>query len=313
MTPGMPPRDWHMDIKEFVRQRMYSEMEPIRVDLAMLAKQVQVLDVKTQQVALVGSQLPESEEKKLGEILSPKIEAWVEGKLQGLQDTNSRLSHAEGVLRELGALHDKFALRHDSLVECLQDLDKRVEQIDGLVVANKQMDMAVTKLPSGGMAPHPSAPRPGVKELVPLPGEYQTIPPPQSRAGFAEPIKPPFGEGGHARAASRQAPVTPSSASRGASGGNVWTANDHEAYLQVKEFTFSVNRIAGVSLGMVLRDDGSKLVIDKINEGITLPVCQGDRIVAIDQIRGDSKKLLELIRRTGQLAISCQRLLSTSL
>jgi len=270
-----------MELKDFVRQRMYSEMEPMRVEVALLHKQIKAIDEKTQHVALVGS----PQEKKL-EVVSPKLEALFD-------DTNNRLIHAEGVLRELGALHDKFAQRHDSLVECLQDLDKRVEHIDEKLVASKQIDLEARK------APCPSVPRPGVGELF-LTDEY--IMPPHTRPGLRE---------------DGYAAVAPMCSSRGGSGGHIWAAKEHQASLQVEEFTFNVNRRPGTSLGMVLRNDGSKLVVDQAGDGgpqgITMPVNPGDRIVAIDGIRGDSKKLLELIRRTGQFTISCQRLLSTTL
>lgn len=298
MTPHMPmtppPRDWHMELKEFVRQRMYSEMEPIRVQVALLHKQIRTIDEKTQHVALIGSPPDAVQEKKSTtpqHIISPDMEAWMDTKLR---ETNNRVTHAEGVLRELGALHDKFAQRHDSLVNCLQQLDKRVGEMDGLGKSSKQIDLEARK------APCPSVPRPGVGELVALPDEY--IMPPHTRPGL-----------GSLAGTAPHPTVAPSCSSRGSAGGQVWKANDQQASLEVEEFSFCVDRGPGMSLGMVLRDDGSKLVIDQINEGNTMPVTLGDRIVAIDGIRGESKRLLELIRRTGQFTISCQRLLSTSL
>merc|ERR1719491_1112062 len=124
--------------------------------------------------------------------------------------------------------------------------------------------------------------------------------PPHTRPGLGD-------RGGFSRA--------PREDSRGGPGGHVWAAKEHQASLEVEEFSFNVNRRPGTSLGMVLRDDGSKLVVDQAStdgNGLALPVSQGDRIVAIDGIRGDSKRLLQLIRRTGLLGITCQRLLSTS-
>merc|ERR1719408_435085 len=100
MTPPMPPpRDLHMELKEFVRQRMFSEMEPIRVQVALLHKQVQTIDEKTQQVALIGRPSDAIQEKKAmtpQETISPDVQAWMDSKLR---ETNNRVSHAEGVLR----------------------------------------------------------------------------------------------------------------------------------------------------------------------------------------------------------------------
>merc|ERR1719198_2411369 len=99
-----------------------------------------------------------------------------------LRETNNRVTQAESVLRELGALHDKFAQRHDSLVSCLQDLDRRVESMDGSAKSSKKIDLEARKAPS------PVRARPGVGELVPLPTlpeEY--IMPPHTRPGLGGP------------------------------------------------------------------------------------------------------------------------------
>lgn len=280
-----------MELKDFVVQRMYNEMEPMRVEVALLHKQINAIDKKSHQVALAGTTLLE---KKL-QAASPKLEALFD-------QTNQRLTHAEGVLRELGALHDKFAQRHDSLVECLQDLDKRVEHIDEKLVSSRALNLETGKMLALDLeprkAPSPLSSRPGLGALTALPEEY--IMPPHPLPGLDD--------RGHA-------PLLPNCDSSGELGNRIWAVKDHQASLQVEEFSFNVNRRPGTSLGMVLRDDGKKLVVDQAGTdgSLALPVIQGDRIVAIDGIRGHSKELLKLIRRTGCFVITCQRLLSTSL
>lgn len=298
MSPAMPPRDWHMAVKEYVRQQMFSEMEPIRVQVEMMKKQLLILDEKS--VAVVparsnsrGSERQLETEKKMmegeGGANDPRLEGFMKDQADKFGEVHSRVGRAEGVLRELGALHDKFAQRHDSLVECVRDLDVRIDNVDN-AVARAQVPLT----PPGG--PLPSVPEdfvPDYKGHAPMPPGF--VPPP---AGF--------GQQHHAGA--------PPSAQKADPGNNaVWTAREHAAALEVQEFGFEVERIAGVSLGIVLRNDGSKLVIDQIQEMCKMPVQDGDRIVGIDGIRADSKKLLELIRRQGTLRITCQRLLTTSL
>jgi len=296
VSPAMPPRDWHMAVKEYVRQQMFSEMEPIRVQVEMMKKQILILDEKS--VAVVparsnsrGSDRQLETEKKMteGGENDPRLEGFMKDQADKFNEVHNRVGRAEGVLRELGALHDKFAQRHDSLVECVRDLDVRIDNVDNAVARAK-----VPLTPPGG--PLPSVPEdfvPDYKGHAPMPPGF--VPPPAN-----------FGNQQHAGAKPSEQRADP--------GNNaVWTAREHAAALEVEEFAFEVERLAGVSLGIVLRNDGSKLVIDQIQDICKMPVQDGDRIVGIDGIRADSKKLLELIRRQGLLRITCQRLLTTSL
>jgi len=292
---GAPPKDWHMAVKDFVRQQMFSEMEPIRVQVALLQKQLQILDEKSTQVAMIpprSNSRDQGMEKKANMIeeVNPEMENWMKDTTDKFGEVHNRVARAEGVLRELGALHDKFAQRHDSLVECVRDLDVRIDHVDN-VVATKHTQVHV---PSGP----PTGPLPTLHEEELFKPGHSPLPP-----GFV----PPPGGGQFSGAV-----PAPAGAPAGAVA-SVWTAQEHQAALEVEEFGFDVNRIPGVSLGIVLRNDGSKLVVDQIQEGCTMPVNQGDRIVGIDGIRCESKQLLELIRRTGKLKITCQRLLTTSL
>jgi len=297
----MPPRDWHMELKEFVRQRMYTEMEPIRVEVASLHKKMQMLDQKTSTaLALPDVRKDEALEKKL-DVVSPQMEAMVE-------EMNGRVTKAEGVLRELGALHDKFAQRHDSLVQCLANLDKRVSQMDDTVAKTKALvDVSPVKAPMSNVAKLGEVDprdRESPKNMNSAAKDMATTP------RYA---RPGLGALGGEVAQTPMQPQTPMQGRVDSRGKNIWNAIDQKASLEVEEFSFNVSRRSGVPLGVVLRDDGFKLIVEKIEPGNSLPVNPGDRLVAIDGVRGDSKVLLEMIKRTGQLTISCQRLLSTSI
>jgi hypothetical protein len=291
-----------MAMKEYVRAQMFTEMEPMRVQVALLQKQLQELDVKSQQLVALNprNKSRESDQSALSEKkqqeMSPRVENWMHEQDTKITETNSRVGKVEGVLRELGALHDKFAQRHDSLVECVRDMDLRIDHVDK--IATQTQNAPAVHVPAGP----PGGPLASVPEDGVIDG-HGSLPP-----GF---VPPPPGGGGYAGAAQHSKSGAASSSS--GSGAQVFTAREHQAQVEVEEFDFEVSRQSGVSLGVVLRNDGSKLVVDQINEGCGMPVIPGDRIVAIDGCRGDSKALLEMIRRTGKFKIICQRLLNTSL
>jgi hypothetical protein len=299
-----------MAVKDYVRQQLYGEMEPIRVQVAVLQKQLQELDVKTQgMVVPIGgspgrnnSRGSDLSEKKLEE-MSPRLENWMTKQESDLGETNNRLAEAERVLRDLGAGCEKFTQRHDSLFVFVQDLDRRIDDVDKAAQANHQeakfnhqqvLAKAVTSAPMPHNSPLPTPDHHGGYAAGPLP-----IPTP---AWAPSPLASPGGQ-----------PISAAAAAAAGLPQNKWTASDQSASLEVEEFNFQVDRKPGMSLGMILRNDGSKLVVDKISEGSSVPVTLGDRVVAIDGIRGDSKVLLELVRRTGKFKITCQRLLSTTL
>jgi len=295
-----------MAVKEYVRQQLYGEMEPLKVQVALLQKQLHVLEETCKAVVPARSMSRDSNhsgrgspsEKKLDE-MGPSIENWMHDHESKLSDQTARLTKAEGVLRELGALHDKFAQRHDSLVECVQDLDTRIDHVDKAhSTLRKNMELVPSTAPQGPLSSVP-------EHRAAAHHEKSAMPP-----GWV----PPPGAGGFAGAAPSAGPpnVPPAAPGTGAAA-HVWTASEHQASLEVEEFSFDVDRRPGMSLGMILRNDGSKLVVDQMSEGSAVPVSVGDRIVAIAGIRGDSKVLLELIRRTGKFQITCQRLLSTTL
>jgi len=79
----------------------------------------------------------------------------------------------------------------------------------------------------------------------------------------------------------------------------------------VEEFSFSVHRKPGSSLGLNLSVERAHLVVTQVNRQQS-PLCHGDRIVAIGGVRGDGEELLQMIRRTGTFTITCQRSPSTS-
>jgi hypothetical protein len=101
-------------------------------------------------------------------------------------------------------------------------------------------------------------------------------------------------------------PVVPSA------GPNIFMTSTQEASLEVEEFVFQVDKTSG-SLGLVLRNDGDTLIIDKINDGCVLPVNVGDRLVGINGKHMTSNAILEELRRKGRMAITCHRYLSTTL
>lgn len=312
---GAPPaRDWHMAVKEYVRNQLYAEMEPLKVQVAVLQKQLVVLDEKSKAIVPARSNSRKSDnselaEKKL-EDMNPRLEEMMNQHDAKLNETNSRLAEAERVLRDFGAINDKFARRHDSLVECVQDLDGRLDQVD------KAQQKAAQQVPSPlphGMLPSVPENYAAVHEAEGHSWPAQLPPgpvPPPGGSGFHGAPPPPGGSG-----FAGKAPTTPH---HNAPSGNgkaalIWTASEHQASLEVEEFSFQVDRIPGMPLGMILRNDGSKLVVDQISEGTHFPIAPGDRIVAIDGIRGESQSLLDMIKRTGTFQISCQRLLSTTL
>lgn len=275
LNMSMPPRDWHVAVKEFVRQQLYGEVEPLRVQVALLQNQIRSLD---QQLALGDSHA--SPEKKLMESdwISPRLESWMTEQDNKFYETSARLEKAEGVLKELGMLHDKFLTRHDALVQCVQDIDERVDK----AIAGKQLGPDTSKFATG----HPGEPH---NALAP------------DAFGFGAPTNSVL-----------PTPHVDDPAPQNGSH-QVWMAGEHQAALEVEQFSFQVERKPGTSLGMILRNDGKKLVIDKIVEGCPLPVKVGDRIVGIDGIRAESERLLEMIRRNGTLQITCHRLLTTTL
>jgi hypothetical protein len=295
--PALPPRDWHIAVKEYVRQQLYGEMEPIRVQVALLQKQMHILDEKSQQLVPARHERENSRvsdrsalsEKKLEE-MNPHLENLIHITETKLGETTTRLARAEGVIKEITALQDKFTQRQDSLTECMQDLDSRFDRVHRIVMKeNFDPIKPVPPAPNSNhlqSVPEHYAPQHGYKDEM-TPG---WVPPPAPYNAPATRPPPPSAAAAH-----------------------VWTASDHQASLEVEEFSFQVDRRPGVSLGMILRNNGSKLVVDQASNGSSLPVSQGDRIVAIDGIRGDSHILLELIQRTGKFKITCQRLLSTTL
>lgn len=284
LNMSMPPRDWHVAVKEFVRQQLYGEVEPLRVQVALLQNQIRSLD---QQLALGDSHA--SPEKKLMESdwISPRAEAWMTEQDNKAYETSARLEKAEGVLKELGMLHDKFLTRHDALVQCVQDIDERVDK----AIAGKQLGPDTSKLGTGPSGEHMNALAPEATGL-----------------GFGFPTNSVL------PTPHLDDPAVDANAVRPQNGSHqVWMAGEHQAALEVEQFSFQVERKPGTSLGMILRNDGKKLVIDRIVEGCPLPVKVGDRIVGIDGTRADSERLLEMIRRNGTLQITCHRLLTTTL
>jgi hypothetical protein len=304
-----------MAVKEYVRQQLYGEMEPIRVQVALLQKQLQILDEKAQAIVPARNDSRESgrsalSEKKLQDEMSPRLENWMNKQEHEITENQTRIAKAENVLRELGALHDKFTQRHDSLVVCVQDLDARIENVDKAMA--RKMDFDASKMQSIPNGMLPSVPEDYASNHGGGYGAHNgggALPP-----GYVPPPGHPQPQSGGAMFGGPQQPRTANvQAQAPGAAAHVWTACDHQASLEVEEFTFPVDRQPGVSLGMILRNDGSKLVVDQTSEGCNIPVATGDRIVAIEGIRADSKGLLELIRRTGKFQITCQRLLSTTL
>lgn len=81
--------------------------------------------------------------------------------------------------------------------------------------------------------------------------------------------------------------------------------------IEVEEFTFEIDRSSG-SLGLMLKNDGDLLAVEKINSGCILPVNIGDHVVAVNGVRNDVNAMLEELRRKARLSVTCERSLSTT-
>jgi len=86
----------------------------------------------------------------------------------------------------------------------------------------------------------------------------------------------------------------------------------HQAYVEIEEFSFQVDRCANMPLGMTLHEDGRALAVRHVFSTCSMPIIEGDRIIAINGSRGDSKVLMYMIRGTGFLDVTCQRMLSAT-
>jgi len=270
-----------MAVKEYVRQHIFNEMEPMKVQVAMLQKQLnEVVEKSTEVVPVRSNSEPNRSIEEKAQDISPRVENWMYVSENRIGETNARVGKVENVLRELGALHDKFTQRHDSLVECVQDLDQRVDHVKTALETKPRMNMDVQ---TNGLLSVPEGHHQGLALPSIPPGGW--VPPHGSRN---------FGSGPQ-------------------HGNATFLALEHEASLEVEELSFTVERRSGAPLGMILRNDSSTLVVDKITESCTMPVMMGDRIIAVDGVHGDSKTLLELMRRIGNFSITIHRLLSTTL
>lgn len=248
----------HLNVKEMVRQQMQAELEPVRMQLADLQKLMQSVDVMTASSRTD----PELSDAMMEQKMKPDTSRY-ENMLAG---QGFRLQSAENVLRELGGAFDKFVNRHDALMQHVQDIDFRMDEMDKVIKAAADEAGRMTK-------------------MVPASRENS-----RKAAASRE----------NSQLLTRTIGRLPNESSQQFS-------SVQQASQQVEELSFQVDRRYGMPLGIVLRNDGSKLVVDQVLESCTIPFNLGDRIVAVDGVRANSKKLLEMVGQNCIFKITCQR------
>lgn len=197
-----------------------------------------------------------------------------------LADLTSPRFEAWKVLHERRLTNAEHIIREISLAQ-----DKYTQRQDTLMQSFDELDEKIDKMASS---------------KVPLHMQLDRHAPPASMgdAGFGlhtglSPAPETFG-----RAVESALPKTASS---------VFTKSG----VEVEEFTFDVDKSSG-SLGLILKNDGDMLLIEKISSGCVLPVNIGDRVVAVNGVRDDNKAMLEELRRNFRLSLTCERELITT-
>lgn len=270
-------RELHAAVRELVAHDLHNELEPLRVQLALQQKQLQLLEYRYQEFAQQAqhtrSQIEHrsnerSEKKQLDMEPNPGFEAF-----KAFHER--RLSSAEHIMREMSLVQDKSAQRQDGFGNLLTTLMHSFSELDEKI--DKVASSKMTVVPPH-MQPDRTAPPASMGDA-----DFGLSPLPETLGRTVESVM-----------------------------SNTASCVFTKSGIEVEEFTFEVDRTSG-SLGLMLKNDGDMLAIEKINSGCILPVNVGDRLVAVNGVRDDNNAMLEELRRKVRLSLTCERALFTTI